>query len=472
MIVICVDDPTQSTEFIIKECDSFIVLYTRELALKSLRIFSFFLFMAVAMASLGVSAAVAQEQKDLKLDILLEDLVKTHDRIQASQAQLKAVKHQHESAWGGWYPQVDLSMEGGKENIKKPGSVESQMVRNEMNLSASQLLYDFGGTGGAIDATAGQVKEYEALLSQTEQEIVALGIISYMRVIRARELVKYAIRSEESIKELSGMQELLVERGAGYSYEELQVKGQLAGAKAYRVTQERELQIALNNFKSVFGFILAKDDAKKLNAVPVPRKFLPANLEDAVATAFDNNPQLLETQHSLERLQGSLRSEESNYYPKLNALLEAERKENDQASSGVRTEQRATVQLSYNLFSGFSDSENISAVKSEMTGAKKTLLDRRRTIEESVSNAWLELTTLRQNSELYETRANITWEFLGLVKKKKATGEEVSLLDILVGERDYIQAISDKIATDMDIIIAGYTLLYEMGLITKDITDI
>lgn len=428
--------------------------------------------MVFTMSVFAGGTAFAQEKRDLRLDTLLEDLVKTHDRIQASEAQLKAVKHQHESAWGGWYPQVDLTAEGGRENIKKPSQTESQMNRNEVNLSATQLLYDFGGVSGTIDSTAAQIKEYESLLSQSKQEIVALGIISYMRVIRARELVKYAKRSEDSIKELSGMQELLVERGAGYSYEELQVKGQLAGAQAYRVTQQRELQIAVNNFKSVFGFVLSPDDINSLNAVPVPRKFLPSNLDEAIAVAFDNNPQLLETKYSIQRLQGDVRSQESSYYPQFDAVIEGERKENDQGSSGVRNEARATLQVSYNLFSGFSDTENISAVKSEMTSAKKTLLDRRRTIEENVSNAWLELTTLRQNSELYEARANITWEFLGLVKKKKATGEEVSLLDILVGERDYIQAISDKIATDMDIIIAGYTLLYEMGLITKDITDI
>ena len=100
------------------------------------------------------------------------------------------------------------------------------------------------------------------------------------------------------------------------------------------------------------------------------------------------------------------------------------------------------------------------------------MLFRSRTVEESVRNAWIELSTLRQNSDLYENQANITWEFLGLVKKKKATGDEVRLLDILVGERDYISAISAKVATDIDIIIAGYTLLYEMGLITEDITEI
>ena len=418
--------------------------------------------------------ACAQESRSLDLGILLEDLVKSHDRIKSSEAQLQSVQHQHESSKGAWYPQVEVTAEGGREGIDKAGasSTGTEMTRNEQTLSATQLLYDFGGVSGNIDSAEGTVNQYGALLSQAKQEVIALGITAYLQVIRSRELLKYARRSEDSMKELSGMQEVLVERGAGYSYEELQVKGQLAGAQSYRVTQERQLQISINNFKAVFGFALTLEEVGKLASVSVPRKFLPGSVEDAVAIAFDTNPMLLETKYALESLQGNLRSQEANYYPRFDAVIEGERKENDQASPGVRSENRATIQMSYNLFSGFQDTENVRSVKSEMTSSRRTLLDRRRTVEESVRNAWIELSTLRQNSELYENQANITWEFLGLVKKKKATGEEVRLLDILVGERDYISAISAKVATDIDIIIAGYTLLYEMGLITKDITEV
>jgi len=431
-------------------------------------------FVICLLLSIGSFAVAHAQERNLNLDALLEDLVASHDRIKASEAQLEGMKHQKEAAWGSWYPSIDANLEGGRENISKASdnNKQTEMTRNEASLSAKQLIYDFGGASGKIDAAEGRVKEHEAILAQTKQQVVALGIISYLRVVRSRELVKYAKRSEESMKELSGMQEVLVERGAGYSYEELQVKGQLAGAQSYLVAQKRELQTALNNFKSVYGFRLTESEVGALATVPVPRKHLPGNLEEAIAVAYENNPLLLESKYSLVRLEGNLRAQESKYYPKIDAVLEAERKENDQGNAGVRDEQRGTIQFSYNIFSGFQDQESSRAIKSEMSSARRVLLDRQRTVEESVSNAWLELTTLRQNAELYETQANITWEFLGLVKKKKATGEEVRLLDILVGERDYISAISSKVATDIDIIISGYTLLYQMGLITEDITQI
>lgn len=421
--------------------------------------------------TLAVSDLRAQEVRSMQLPELLQQLVDSHDRIKASEERLLSVEHARESAKGGWLPRLDATVEGGRENIDKPQVTATQMNRNEQTLTARQLIYDFGKVSGRVESADGVVREHEAKLAQAKQEVIALGITAYLRVVRSRELVKYAKRSEESIKELSGMQEILVERGAGYSYEELQVKGQLAGTQSYRVTQERELLTAINNFRSIFGFTPDQNQVAAMSPISVSRKFLPANVDEAVAIAFENNPLLLETRHSLERLAGDLQAEKSDYFPKFDAVLEAERMENDQGNEGVRNEQRGSLQMTYNLFSGFSDQEDILSVQSDMNSTRRMLLDRQRTIEESVRNAWLELTTLRKNVELYESQANITWEFLGLVKKKKAMGEEVRLLDILVGERDYINAISAKVATDIDTIIAGYTLLYQMGLITEDIVQ-
>ena len=130
----------------------------------------------------------------------------------------------------------------------------------------------------------------------------------------------------------------------------------------------------------------------------------------------------------------------------------------------MRTEGRAGLQVSYTLFSGFRDVESVRASRNEVTSVRKSILDRRRTIEEKVRNAWNDLTTLRKNIDLYTNQANITWSFLELVKKKKALGGEVNLLDILVGERDYIQATSSKVTAEID-------LLYQMGQITPDVVE-
>ena len=45
-------------------------------------------------------------------------------------------------------------------------------------------------------------------------------------------------------------------------------------------------------------------------------------------------------------------------------------------------------------------------------------------------------------------------------------------LDILVGERDYISAISAKVGAEIDYNIAAYTLLYQMGRMNLHVVGI
>jgi adhesin transport system outer membrane protein len=399
-------------------------------------------------------------------------LMQIHDRIMAAEASLKSSEHLEKRAKGLWYPRLNAVIDAGKEDITKPDSSQSSnMDRNVETLTANQLLYDFGGASGAIAQARGAREESKAKLEQMRQEVSMQGVSAYLGLIRAREMLRYAIRSEDNIKRLSGMQEALVERGVGLSYEELQIKAQLAGAQAHRVNVERSMVSARNNYRAVFQFDISDAQIESLLLPGMPKTQMPSNLDGAVELALDANPALVELQYSINSRQGELAVHESALYPKFEAVAEAARKENDQGESAVRTEGRAGLQVTYNLFQGFRDVEATRATKSDILSIRKTLLDRRRTVEERVRNAWNDMTTLTRTVALYDNQANITWSFLELIKKKKALGGEVNLLDILVGERDYISATSSKVTADIDLITAAYTLFYQMGQLRPEVVE-
>lgn len=442
--------------------------------LRSAGMFAFLFLLLVTHASAqdgGAAPVPTGPPADMRLTTMLDQLLVTHDRIQAAEAVVSSTEHQADRAKAAWLPRVDVFADVNHEAIDQTiteDGTDTSKFRNEQSLTATQLIYDFGGTGGNIDVQKALHSEAQARLEQTRQLVLVQGITSYLMVVRGREMLKYALQSEDNIKTLSGMQEALVERGAGLSYEELQVKGQLAGAQAHRVSQERALQNALNSFRAVYGYTLTEAEIVRLDMPPLPMDEVPATLEDAIAQAEDANPLLLELRHAVSRSQGQLRAAESTYYPTFEFVSELKRKEQDQGAQGVRYEEKTGIQMNYNLFNGGGDTAAVGAAKSDIVAARKTALDQRRSVEEAVRNAWIDLITLRKNVELFENQADINWEFLALVKKKKAMGAEVGLLDILVGERDYINAISARVASEIDSIIAAYTLLFQMGDISMD----
>lgn len=442
-----------------------------------------FLALSAALALFSSSAALCADvtqtsngKTAAEIPVTLKEsvahLMQIHDRIKAAEATLKSAEHMEKRAKGVWYPRLNAVVDGGKEDITKPDSAQSSdMNRNVETLTANQLLYDFGGASGTIAQAKGAREETRAKLEQMRQEVSMQGVSAYLGLIRAREMLRYAIRSEDNIKRLSGMQEALVERGVGLSYEELQIKAQLAGAQAHRVNVERSMVSARNNYRAVFQFDISDTQIESLLLPGMPKTQMPSNLDGAVELALDANPALVELQYSIDSRQGELTVRESAMYPKFEAVAEAARKENDQGESGVRTEGRAGLQVTYNLFQGFRDVEATRATKSDIVSIRKTLLDRRRTVEERVRNAWNDMTTLTRTVSLYDNQANITWSFLELIKKKKALGGEVNLLDILVGERDYISATSSKVTADIDLITAAYTLFYQMGQLRPEVVE-
>jgi adhesin transport system outer membrane protein len=439
-----------------------------------------FLVASLLLASPGLALAAddadAERPKIKDVPVTLKEsvgvLLQTHDRVKAAEASLKSSEHQEARAKGLWYPRLNATVDAGHEDITRHESdLSTSMYRNVTTLTANQLVYDFGGASGTIAQAKGLRNESKAKLEQVRQEVSMQGVSAYLGLIRAREMLRYAIRSEDNIKRLSGMQEALVERGVGLSYEELQIKAQLAGAQAHRVNVERSMVAARNNYRSVFQVDITDAQIDSLLLPSMPKKQMPANLDTAVEQALDANPSLLELQFAIGTRQGDLAARESAYYPKLEAVVEGQRKENDQGEAGLRTEGRAGLQVTYNLFQGFRDQENVRAARSDITSVRKSLLDRRRTVEERVRNAWNDLSTLNTTVALYDNQANITWSFLELVKKKKALGGDVNILDILVGERDYISATSSKVGADIDLITAAYTLFYQMGQLRPDVIE-
>jgi adhesin transport system outer membrane protein len=112
------------------------------------------------------------------------------------------------------------------------------------------------------------------------------GVGAYLGLIRAREMLRYAILSEENIKKLSGCRKRL-SSGSGLSYEELQIKAQLArahGAPRQRGAGAGERQEQLS---FVFQADIADSQIDSLLLPAMPGAKLPANLDAAVEQALD-----------------------------------------------------------------------------------------------------------------------------------------------------------------------------------------
>lgn len=398
---------------------------------------------------------------------LLPELLNTHDLIRAAEQRRDRAIFLQRAALGGYFPKLDIRVNAGPEWVDKIEDENTSLTRNYEKVSLNQLITDFGNTTGRIDQSKIVITIEKENLNSVRQDVLLNGITAYLGLIRAEKTLGFAKQSEENISSQTGMEETMVEYGAGLSSDVLQAKSQLASAKARVASNFGDLVFADNRFKAVFGYS-AKQMAESFNVPPLIEKKLPDSLDEAVALAWNHNPRLVVAQLEIDRLAQEERINKSRYYPELSAFAEGTRREDYLGYEGVREEGLIGAELTYNLYNGGSDKARVEASIKEMNEARDKYADTRKLIEEEVANAWQVLETAKERFTYLRDQAAIVGEFLEFARQERKLGKR-SLLDVLAGEIDHLNAQSDAVAAGVDIHVATYRVFHAMGKLDLDL---
>ncbi len=399
---------------------------------------------------------------------MLEKVVAEHELIQAAEARKDAAGQVLKQSRGAWYPQVTALANIGRQNIDPAaGALNTRENRNIQNIRTTQLLYDFGRTGAGVERSEAGLERSKFELAATRQDIILRGVTAYLDVYRHNQRLKLARQSERRIVQLTGIEETLVTKGAGLASDVLQAKSQLAGAKAVRVQAEGEFNNAMNRFRTVFGYSLTDGQIQAMVVPPRPEEHIPANIDEAVSIAAQNSFDLNMADKDIEMAEHEIRFRQSMYYPTLNLVGEANRKENDDGVRGTRRDVLGMVELNWTLFSGGRDRAAVNQARYILKDTEKRKEDLEHLVQERVRTAWRNMLTSRENARFLRDQADIMEEFLKLAKRERKLGTR-SLLDVLSGEVTHLNALSNAISADIDHELALYNMLYAMGKLELD----
>lgn len=418
----------------------------------------------LSLLLVGIQSTSVQAKE---LIALLPELLNTHELIMAQEQRRDRAMFMLRASQGGYYPKLDIMANVGPEWVNKIEGENTNLTRNYEKASITQLLTDFGNTTGRIDQAKIVLEAEKENLNSVRQDILLNGITSYLGLIRADKTLTFAKQSEENISSQTGMEETMVEYGAGLSSDVLQAKSQLSSAKARVAGNIGDLAYADHRFRAVFGYN-GRDMVETFNIPPVPEDKLPKTLDEAVAIAWKFNPRLVVNQFEIERFTQDKRINQSRYYPELNVFAEGVRREDYLGYEGVREEAVVGAEFTYNLYNGGSDKARVEASIREINEARNRYAETRKLIEEEVANAWQELETARERYIYLRDQAAIVGEFLEFARKERKLGKR-SLIDVLAGEADHLNAQSNAVAAGVDIHVATYRLFHAMGKLDIDL---
>ena len=422
---------------------------------------------AFSLVSLWLIAFYSAPARAESLENLLPYVIENHDRVRASKAKLTAARNRAREALGAWYPTLGQTLNAGTEKQQNDNGADSSTGFNEWDISLTQLLWDFGSTNAAVDKARLKIEEARYNLIETRQTLILEAITAYMNTIRTYAGVKFAKDSEENIRRQTGLEEAMVVLGSGFSTDVLQAKTQLAGAQARRAQSEGGFLSALSRFKAVYG--IKPDHPESLETVPYPAAYLPQTLTQATDIAFETNPALKNAILASDIAVEDVRAARADKFgPKFNATAERKFKKNVSGTIGSEQETLAKVEMKFDFNLGFTAVNTLRASESDLSATTYTAADTRRKIEEQVSNAWQQLDTAKKTASHLNNQANIAEAFLELARNERQLGRR-SLIDVLSGETNLINAKSDALSAETDVIIAAYGLLAATGQLEYEV---
>lgn len=417
----------------------------------------------VAVITLAPIPTIKAEE----IDVVLPYIVDNHDRVRAAEARLTAARNRAREALGDWFPTLGQTANAGHERQQNDGGDDSSTGFNEYDITLTQLLWDFGSTDAAIDKARLQVEEARYSLIETKQSLILEAITAYMNLVRAKATLALSVESEENIRRQTGLEEALVSLGSGFSTDVLQSKSELAGAQARRAQNEGSLISALNRYKAVFGRM--PDDVAALNDVPYPAAYLPTSLTQSVDIALETNPALKNAILAADIAVEDVRiAKADNFFPRIEASGERKFKKNVGGTIGAEQETLAKVEMTLDFNLGFTAINTLRASENDLSATTFTAADTRRNIEEQVRNAWQQLETAQETASLLNNQASIEAAFLELARNERQLGRR-SLLEVLSSETKLINARSDALSAETDVVIAAYGVLTATGQLEYDV---
>ncbi len=403
----------------------------------------------------------------------VEQLLENHKRVVAAKSDLQAAKERSEASYGDWYPTLDATTSYGyEEQNKGKGTDDTAMPPRVLELSLSQLIYDFGATNAAIDRSRIEVTQSTHSLESTRQNLSLEALNAHLNVLRQRRLLRFNQGSIANVKRQMQLEDARVQRGSGLATDVLQAKSQLAGLEATKTRIQGALRNAINRYRAVYNEEPTAPQGSEAITLPrVPEDLLPRSLNEAIDIAMEENPQLKATYlGTLITKQNIIETKADEFYPTLSASAERNLKRDEGGTVGGKQETLFMVELSYSLNLGMTATNTLRASELTHDAGVNRYKEEKDLVEEKVRNAWNDLETARLRSQQLSNQTNIASEFLELARRERQLGNR-SLIDVLAGETALINATSDAASAEVDVIQAAYRLLTQMGRLTTDAID-
>lgn len=389
------------------------------------------------VAAFNWRAAPTEEQiASLSLrDAILRAFAR-NPKISETAAQIRVGEADLDAAKSAWYPQVSLAASGGRSHqTDSSGSLNNS---GSGGITLSQLLYDFGRTGGAIDEQHKLSDAYRYALYDTMTTVAQDTLQAYLAVKRYQALVDAARLNIASLQRVRDMAKLRAEAGLSSQSDVLQAQTRIAGMNAsmeqYRA-QARSARAQLTVLTGVTSENLPELPQALLNQQVTLDKI-----------AYEKSAAVRSAQAKQEAALERVRQASSNHWPTIKVQAGRTRYENDSRSYW---DDELQLQVEAPLYQGGLVNAKTRAAEGDREAVEAAIQQSKLQINQNASTAYADMIGAQQRKEAGEQQLSSA-DHTREVYADEYKLNKRSLNDLLSVEQDVFQADSSRLTALYD----------------------
>jgi adhesin transport system outer membrane protein len=188
------------------------------------------------------------------------------------------------------------------------------------------------------------------------------------------------------------------------------------------------------------------------------------SIYQALETAQDNSPNIRIARNQQAIVELTLKYEKKNaFFPDINLVMDSSFENNLRDDSGKMDTYKAMVEFRKDINLGLADLHRIGAAERMVRKKNYEMADQLRIVETDTRNAWHSLKTAETYTDTLAHQAALTADLLDMARREHDTGGEKTIMDVLAGETNLINARSASYNAQIDISLAALNLLGTMG---------
>ncbi|MDO8446419.1 MAG: TolC family protein [Deltaproteobacteria bacterium] len=416
-----------------------------------------FFFIPVLLAALQASQAFTQERKPLTLEECIDIALKNHPSIRAVESGVSVAGEQYLEAKSSYYPQVSANGSYTRAEVKSQQTfVSGESETYSATLNLNQKIYDFGRTGGTVDAAKSRVVQRGGELSRTRQDVLFNVKDAYFGVFKAMGLMKVqetsVAQAESHLRQAKGF----YEAGAKAKFDVTNAEVVLNEANLSLIKARNAFKTSLALLKNRMG--LEYNYPLEIDVATVKVQ-ADVNLEEGMSDALKKRPEIRSIDAALSEAGASLTASKGGYYPNLTASAsygyydQYPLGEGDDLFQEKNQRWNAGVSVNVPIFEGFLTNAKVSGAKANIDSlnAQKVELSNNITLE--VTQAYLDLQDAEAMISVAESGLNKAKENLDIANGRYEAGVG-TIIEVTDAQASYITAETDLVNARYDTAVA------------------